>query len=363
MANAVSGMISPKMLDAVECPACKGHLRIASKQWLVCAECERRYPVRQDIPVLLVSEADNPQPPQSESSIDSASREKHPSVSHERSSVPVSSPDMDAQSAKEDISSETKHFDEYYRETRKLSMSPSDLVWIQKATNPSSTPLDYWEFVFYLVGDVTGKKVLELGCGGGWISRALAFKGASMSAFDISLEGCVSTREKLIDAGFQFDSIAVMDAHSTAYRDSSFDVVFMAGVLHHLNGAKVAREVHRILKPGGRVVGYEPLKYGPVMWAVKQIWLKLHGLKDYETTEHEEGLSVSDLDVFRQLFTGGFTRRFNFVAKTNRLRNRFGPLANSLRWIDYILLSTFPFLRRYCTTVVLCFEKQQVTGD
>lgn len=340
MANTAPGVASQVLLDTLECPACKGRLRAASGEWLVCAECEQRYPVRQGIPILLVSEADSAQP-------------------LPEGAVPVASEAQAAQSAKEDIASETRHFDEYYRKTRKPAdrAGQVDQVWIDKAKNPDSRPLDYWEYAFYLVGDAKGKKVLELGCGGGWISRLLAFKGATMSAFDVSLEGCVSTREKLQDAGFSFDTIAVMDAHSTAFRSSTFDVVFLAGVLHHLNSAKIAQEVHRILKPGGKVVGYEPLKYGPVMWALRKIWLKLHGLKEYETTEHEEGLHSSDLAAFEQLFARGFALRLNFLAKTNRLSNRFGPLATTLRWIDYVLLSAFPSLRRYCTTIVMCFEK------
>ena len=264
----------------------------------------------------------------------------------------------DGQSVKEDISSEREFFDKYYLETRERSDQPDALaIWIEKARNPNSRPLDLWEYAFYLLGNIKGKNVLDFGCGGGWISRLLAFKGASVSALDISFEGCISTRKKLRESGFRYDSLAVMDAHSIAFRNSSFDAVFITGVLHHLNTARVVPEVHRVLKPGGKVVCYEPLKYGPIMWALRQLWLKLNGLKEYQTTEHEEGLKDSDFAPFNEMFTRGFIRKFNFVAKTNRLRNRFGPLALSLRWIDYVLLSAVPFFRRYCTGVVCYFEK------
>ena len=48
---------------------------------------------------------------------------------------------------------------------------------------------------------------------------------------------------------------------------------------------------------------------------------------------------------------------FNFVAKTNRLRRRFGPFANVQRWADHLLLTGVPFLTRYYTCVVCRFEK------
>jgi SAM-dependent methyltransferase len=263
----------------------------------------------------------------------------------------------DEQSLKEDLSSEKEFFDKYYVESRERPADPDMETWIEKARHPSSLPLDYWEYAFYLLGDVKDKKVLDVGCGGGWISRLLAFKGASVTAFDISLEGCITTRKKLREGGFEGHSMSVMDAHSIAFRDSTFDAVFVTGALHHLNIAKVAREVHRVLKPSGRFVCYEPLAYGPIMWAIRQVWLKINGLKEYATTEHEEGLSIRDFAPFEQMFRTGVVRPFNFIAKTNRLRHRFGPLAVGLRWIDYFVLSTVPYFRRYCTTAVCCFDK------
>jgi len=230
-------------------------------------------------------------------------------------------------------------------------------TWLEKARNPSPRPLDYWEYAFYLLGNIKDKDVLDVGCGGGWISRLLALKGASVTSFDLSLEGCITTRKKLRESGLRGDRLSVMDAHSIAFRESSFDAVFITGVLHHLNIAKTAREIHRVLKRGGRFVCYEPLKYGPIMWFLRQIWLKLNGMKEYETTEHEEAITVGDFAPFEQIFKTGFVRTFNFVAKTNRLRHRFGPLAVSLRWIDYLLLSAIPYFRRYCTSVVCCFQK------
>jgi 2-polyprenyl-3-methyl-5-hydroxy-6-metoxy-1,4-benzoquinol methylase len=72
--------------------------------------------------------------------------------------------------------------------------------WIDRAKNPNPRPLDYWEYMFYLLGDVAGQDVLDLGCGGGWISGLLrgllAFKGAHVWSFDASLEGCISTRKE-----------------------------------------------------------------------------------------------------------------------------------------------------------------------
>jgi ubiquinone/menaquinone biosynthesis C-methylase UbiE len=177
-----------------------------------------------------------------------------------------------------------------------------------------------------------------------------------MSAIDISEEGCISTRRRLQDLGLPFETIRAMDAHALAFPNDTFDLVFIAGTLHHVEIRTVLSEVKRVLNPGGRVVCYEPMQYGRCMRALKDAWLFVNGLlKDRARTQHGESLTDRDPVPFREIFSRGVIRKFNFLAKTNRLKRR--ALAQSLRRADYILLSVLPPLRRYCTCVVCCFEK------
>lgn len=51
-------MLAKELLDIIVCPACKKPLTYSpEKQTLKCTACHRVYPVRDDIPVLLVDEA------------------------------------------------------------------------------------------------------------------------------------------------------------------------------------------------------------------------------------------------------------------------------------------------------------------
>jgi len=54
--------LSQTLLDILACPACKGEIAlIAEEQKLVClGECQRRYPIRDGIPVMLIDEAELP---------------------------------------------------------------------------------------------------------------------------------------------------------------------------------------------------------------------------------------------------------------------------------------------------------------
>lgn len=260
---------------------------------------------------------------------------------------------------RQDIKTEQAFFDRYMRDKHKLVAEagyPLAPDWLRRARTPRPRPLDYWEYAFHLLGPLQGKRVLDIGCGSGWVTLFLAAAGADVVPFDVSFEGCRLTAATLRANGYRA-STAMMDAHAIALRPGSFDLAFASGVLHHMNLARVAQEVHDVLKPGGRFVFYEPLAYGPVMWALRQAYLRVKRLREYETTEHEEGLALADLEPFHNLFRTSAVRPFNFIAKTNRLRQRFGPLANGLRWTDYLLLSAVPFLTRYCTCVVCRFEK------
>ncbi len=58
-------MTNQELLEIIRCPACiqKGpdHGKLTLERdgsWLVCDECGRKYPIREDVPVLLIEEGD-----------------------------------------------------------------------------------------------------------------------------------------------------------------------------------------------------------------------------------------------------------------------------------------------------------------
>jgi uncharacterized protein YbaR (Trm112 family) len=52
-------MIDSKLLEILACPACKGELIYDEKnQKLICEKCRLRYPVKDDIPVMLAERAE-----------------------------------------------------------------------------------------------------------------------------------------------------------------------------------------------------------------------------------------------------------------------------------------------------------------
>ena len=50
--------ISPELLEILVCPKCKGELRLtASQDGLICDGCRLKYEIRDDIPIMLIDEA------------------------------------------------------------------------------------------------------------------------------------------------------------------------------------------------------------------------------------------------------------------------------------------------------------------
>ena len=53
-------MLKEELLEILACPACKTKVELVGDRWLVCSnpECRRKYPIKDDIPIMLVEEGD-----------------------------------------------------------------------------------------------------------------------------------------------------------------------------------------------------------------------------------------------------------------------------------------------------------------
>ena len=52
--------LSKDLLDILACPKCKGELGLTPKEdGLVCEACKLRYPIKDDIPIMLIDEAES----------------------------------------------------------------------------------------------------------------------------------------------------------------------------------------------------------------------------------------------------------------------------------------------------------------
>lgn len=114
--------------------------------------------------------------------------------------------------------------------------------------------------VFELCGDVTGKSIVDLGCGEGYCARVLASMGAAR------IEG-IELSEAMVDLamtqhkanGTQEDAIRYTcgDVTELPWQDQTFDLAVGVFVYNYLTIAQTNAsfcEVYRVLKPGGEFV-------------------------------------------------------------------------------------------------------------
>lgn len=99
-----------------------------------------------------------------------------------------------------------------------------------------------------------GKRLLEVGFGTGTDLVQFARGGAQATGVDLTPRSIEIARRRFEVYGLRGE-FAIGDGENLAFPDSSFDVVYSFGVLHHTPDTERAiHEIHRVLKPGGKAI-------------------------------------------------------------------------------------------------------------
>src|SRR2546423_6691468 len=97
-------------------------------------------------------------------------------------------------------------------------------------------------------------RVLEIGCGLGTDGAQFAKAGADYTGVDLTQAAIDLSKQR-----FEWDQLPgnfhIADAGRFDFPDNIFDLVYSQGVLHHTpDTAAAVREIHRVLRPGGRAI-------------------------------------------------------------------------------------------------------------
>jgi SAM-dependent methyltransferase len=219
---------------------------------------------------------------------------------------------------------------------------------------PAHTPFPL-EYAYYLLGDVRGKVVLDLGCGTGTDTTRLALRGAQVKAVDISPE-LLRLAERRLAANFVTPGVELVvgSAHDLPFANESVDIVFGIAILHHLDLVAAAHGVRRVLRPGGRGIFQEPVRNSPLLRRVRA----LIPYRNADVSPFEGPLTDEEIEAFARHFRRGRTRVFAlpYISVANALQLTGRPLYSLYR-VDGKLLRALPTLSRFATVKVFEVEK------
>ncbi len=201
------------------------------------------------------------------------------------------------------------------------------------------------------LGEVSGLPVLDYGCGHGMAAVVLARHGARVTAFDLSPGYLHEAKRRA-----QYNGAAIEFVHADAERlpfaHARFARVWGNAILHHLDMGRAARELHRVLMPGGIAVFCEPCGENVLLsWARRRL-----PYAGKERTPDEHPLCRRHLAALREVFPALEIEGYQLLSMARRVL-RPGRLVSGLEWCDARLLRWSPSLSRFCRYVVLTLRK------
>jgi 2-polyprenyl-6-hydroxyphenyl methylase/3-demethylubiquinone-9 3-methyltransferase len=102
---------------------------------------------------------------------------------------------------------------------------------------------------------LAGKKVLDVGCGGGILSESMAAKGAQVTGIDMGEAPLQVARLHLLESGLDITYERIPVERLAAERPESFDLVTCMEMLEHVpDPASVVEACAGLVKPGGHVI-------------------------------------------------------------------------------------------------------------
>jgi SAM-dependent methyltransferase len=170
---------------------------------------------------------------------------------------------------------------------------------------PSNVFNEYWdlrqrELIIRTLGDVRGRRVADVGCGTGRMTRFFAAAGArEVVGVDFSPSTVISAREEsqrvAPDAKVEFavgDVVAGLDQLGVGSFDDAVVLGCFSVACRDLGSLeKAMKNVARIVRPGGRVLIMEPIHRSPLLRRVLPL-----GLEDWISAANRAGLMLSGAD-------------------------------------------------------------------
>jgi ubiquinone/menaquinone biosynthesis C-methylase UbiE len=185
-------------------------------------------------------------------------------------------------------------------------------------------------------GISAGSKVLDVGCGPGNTSAAIASFGADVTGIDFSAQMLHVARTNYPDISF-----LQADVENIPVENDTFDAVTANYVVHHLaDPVRVFSEITRVLKPNGR---FAFIVWGPPeeQSAIGAFFAAVEAHHDLEELPHGPLFGVTDYETFQSMIDKGGLNDFKLSKRVTEWKcATLEPVVNGMAtWAN---LAAFP---------------------
>jgi len=209
------------------------------------------------------------------------------------------------------------------------------------------------EKMFALVGDMNGKKILEIGCGEGIEATQLSYCGADVTCLDISNVSIDVARKRAALEGYTIDFRIVNITEVESFGVECFDIVWCNLILHHVVDSldDVMQKIHCALKPGGMFISREPIAYAQWLRNIRNIF----SAKRVGEISEEQPFRDSEFLVVSKYFPDISNRYYRIFGRVDRITSNL-PIIRAFARLDNLLLR-LPGTKKLAGDVVLWAKK------
>ena len=187
--------------------------------------------------------------------------------------------------------------------------------------NPART-----QYIDKVCGGLAGQKVIDVGCGGGLLSEALARRGAEVTGIDLAEASIAVAREHAGASGLAIDYQCVATEAMAQRAPKSFDVVCCLEMLEHVPDPEaIINACADLLRPGGLAV-FSTLNRSPRAFALAIVAAE-HVLGLIPKGTHQFAQFIRPSELSRAVMASGLQLmemkglHYNPILKNARLNN------------------------------------------
>ena len=258
------------------------------------------------------------------------------------------------QSLSEEERSEVERYATLYEGCPTASLRMDRRDW-EKFDTPEVAKDSYAASVCKL-RDVRNLRVLDAGCGDGWLTVILAKRGAQVAGVDVSAVGVRLARGRASANNVQSQcDFFTASIYSLPFQDRTFDAVIGQSILHHLSHkAEAARQLHRVMKPGAKAVFAEP--FGNSLWLERlRLLVPVKSQAPENPTEWARQFKYSDLEPFAEYFDVT-VEEYQLFSRIDRLV-KWKRVLDTVARMDRTLLNAVAWLRPFARSIVIELQK------